>query len=216
MESSRAPLPRLGHSRPLVCQARLVTVAEPVQQKGRDGVDLAKRWLESTTWIELPFDAYEMPQQCTLTRLDGGQKLYDLSGWMFSQPKRALYVEAKDYDSAGGKQGGEYWTFLSNAYSITARDLASPSGDGRREFMWVTRHPFQLTDWAHLTTAKRVEEALNRDPASLGGKPIDADVLALTAERVWLLVIHKRQAELTLTPSELATIESVLNRKAKK
>lgn len=193
-----------------------MTVAEAVQQKGLDGVALAKRWLESTTWIELPFDAYETTQLCTLTRLDAGEKVYDLAGFMFTKPRTPLYVEVKDYDSAGGKQGQEFWQFLSNAYSITARDLASASGDGRREFMWVTRHPFQVTEWADLTTPTRIEKALEKDPDALGGKPIDADVLALTAERVWLLVVHKRQDMLTLKPAELHTIEAQLNRKGKK
>jgi hypothetical protein len=193
-----------------------MTVAEAVQQKGRDGVDRTKRWLESTTWIELPFDAYETTQMCTLARLDGAEKRYDLAGYLFTQPKTPLYVEAKDYDSAGGKQGGEYWAFLSNAYSITARDLSSVSGDGRREFAWVTRHPFQVTDWADLTTPKRIEMALDRDPAALGGKPRDADIVKLTSDRVWLLVVHKRQEDLVLTPAELAMIEAQLNRKGKK
>lgn len=193
-----------------------MTVAEAVQQKGWDGVALAKRWLESTTWIELPFDAYETTQVCTLTRLDGETKVYDLHGYLFTKPRVPVYVEVKDYDSAGGKQGLEFWQFLSNAYSITARDLASASGDGRREFMWVTRHPFQLNDWADLTTPKRIEAALAKDPEALGGGSVDADVVALTAERVWLLVVHKRQDRLTLTPAELHNIEALLQRKAKK
>ncbi|WP_173155988.1 hypothetical protein [Phytohabitans suffuscus] len=42
----------------MVAYSAGVSAAESVQQKGIDGADLAKRWLESTTWIELPFDAY--------------------------------------------------------------------------------------------------------------------------------------------------------------
>jgi hypothetical protein len=57
-----------------------MSAAESVQQKGIDGADLAKRWLESTTWIELPFDAYHNASICTLWRLDAEKKVYDLFG----------------------------------------------------------------------------------------------------------------------------------------
>jgi hypothetical protein len=82
-----------------------MSAAESVQQKGIDGVDLAKRWLESTTWMELPFDAYSNAPVCTLRRLDGKVKVYDLFGYIHKSPPIPLYVESKGIDSAGGKPG---------------------------------------------------------------------------------------------------------------
>jgi hypothetical protein len=40
-----------------------------------------KRWLESTTYLELPFNAYEHTAVCTEVRLDGEKKVFDLSGF---------------------------------------------------------------------------------------------------------------------------------------
>lgn len=179
-----------------------------------DGVDLAKRFLESTTWIELPFDVYDNAAICTLERLDGKVKRFDLFGSIFTEPSTPLYVEVKDYDSNGGTQGQEYWEFLANAYSITARDRKK-NEDGRREFMWITRHPFNQTHWSSLTDPSRIEQALAKHPECLAGESIDSDLLAQVAQRLWLVVLHKRQEKLMLSPRELNIIESQLNRKGK-
>jgi hypothetical protein len=78
-----------------------MSVAESVQKDGMEGVDLAQRWLESTTWIELPFNVYDNSAVCTLTKLDGTVKRYDLFGSIFTKPIKPLYVEVKNYDSSG-------------------------------------------------------------------------------------------------------------------
>jgi hypothetical protein len=193
-----------------------MSAAESVQQKGIDGADLAKRWLESTTWIELPFDAYHNASICTLWRLDGEKKVYDLFGFIHGIPKTPLYVESKGYDSAGGKQNKEFWEFLANAYSITARDLKNGE-DARREFWWITRMPFNLNDWSSLTTAERIKTALeDHHPAALGGEKINVDVLATVATRVEVFVVNRRQEDFMLTPQELSLVESTLNRKGMK
>lgn len=193
-----------------------MSVAESVQQKGIDGADLAKRWLESTTWIELPFDAYHNGPICTLTRLDGKRKTYDLFGTIHTTPNTPLYVESKGYDSVGGKQAKEFWEFLANAYSITAKDIKDGE-DARREFWWITRMPFSSTDWPTLTTAERIKTALQEyHPEAIGGEKIDADVLATVAARVEVFVVNRRQEDFMLTPEELALVESKLNRKGKK
>lgn len=180
-----------------------------------DGVDLAQRWLESTTWIELPFNVYDNSAVCTLTKLDNSVKRYDLFGSIFTKPNKPVYVEVKNYDSSGGKQPAEYVEFLANAYSITAKDLESGQ-DGRREFMWVTTHPFSLTGWATLTSPSAIKDALGKHPDVLDGKNIDVDLLDLVSDRLWLLVLHRRQEELMLTREELSLIEAQINRKGKR
>lgn len=181
-----------------------------------DGVDLAKRWLESTTWVALPFNAYDNAPVCRLSRLDGKTKLYDQFGFIHTDPPTPLYVEVKSYSSHGGKQPEAYWEFLANAYSITARDLKDGE-DARREFMWITRHPFDQTAWVSLTSPERMKRALEKHhPEVLDGEAINADLLATVSERLWLLVLHKRQEELMLTAEELSLVESKLNRMGKK
>ena len=193
-----------------------MSAAETVQQKGIDGTDLAKRWLESTTWIELPFDAYHNAPICTLTRLDGKKKVYDLFGMIHGNPKTPLYIESKGYDSTGGKQAKEFWEFLANAYSITAKDLKDGE-DARREFWWITRMPFSSTDWADLTSAERMKTALEEHHSeALAANEIDVDTLATAAARVEVFVVNRRQEDFMLTAQELALVEGALNRKGMK
>ncbi|MDX3663649.1 hypothetical protein PV646_40745 [Streptomyces sp. ID05-26A] len=189
--------------------------AESIQQKGIDGVDFAKRFLESTTWVELPFDSYHNAGVCTLRRLDDKVKRYDLFGFIHRDPPTPLYVEVKEYESTGGKQPAEYWEFLANAYSITAKDLKDGE-DVRREFMWITRHPFEQTHWTKLTTADRIKAALEKHPEALKDEELDVNLLGTVADRLWLLVVHQRQEGLMLSPEELSIVESKLNRKGKK
>jgi hypothetical protein len=193
-----------------------MSVAESVQQKGSEGVDLAKRWLESTTWIELPFDVYHNAPICTLRRLDGNVKRYDLFGSIHGNPNTPLYIESKNYDSTGGKQATEFWEFLANAYSITANDLRDGE-DARREFWWITRMPFSLNNWSTLTTADRIKTALeDHHPDCLAGHEIKVDLLSTVADRIEVFVVNKRMEDFMLTPEELNLIESKLNRKGKK
>lgn len=180
-----------------------------------EGVDLAQRWLESTTWIELPFNVYDNSAVCTLTKLDGTVKRYDLFGSIFTKPIKPLYVEVKNYDSSGGKQPADYAEFLANAYSITAKDIQSGQ-DGRREFMWVTTHPFSLNNWSTLISPSAIKDALGKYPDALNHNEVDVNLLDLVSDRLWLLVLHKRQEELMLTREELSLVEAQINRKGKK
>jgi hypothetical protein len=189
-------------------------MAEGIQRDGEIGLDFTKRWLESTTWIELPFDVYANETVCTMERLDGKVKRYDAFGTIHTAPPTPLLVENKAYNSAGGKQAKDYWEFLANAYSITAKKLQA-GRDSRFEFMWVTTHPFEQTDWNELTSPARVLEALEKDPEACGSAP-DTNLVSMVAERLWLLVLHDKQSNLMLSPSELSDVEAKLNRKGKK
>lgn len=183
-----------------------------MHKKGQDGVDLARLVLESTTWIELPFTAEENETVCTLERLDGADKAYDAMGFILRDKKAPLYVESKNYSSAGA-QGTAYVEFLANAYSVTARDILRKKVDGNREFMWFTTHPFSLTKWSDLVSPGEIKNALSAHPDALNGEPIDEDVLHLVSERLWLINVHHKQADLTLTAEELSKVEGLLNRK---
>ena len=190
--------------------------SEASQKTGIDGVVLAKRFLESTTWIDLPFDAYDNGPVCTLRRLDGKKKCYDLMGSVYTDPNVPLFVEVKNYTTVGG-QPEEYWEFLANAYSVTANDIAEDGTDAKRQFMWITKHPFAQSDWPTLTKASRVKKAVEiKHPEVLGDHEIDTDLVSIVSKRIWLIVFNDRQSELLLSPEELSLVESKLNRKRKK
>jgi len=187
--------------------------AESAHEEGRKGVFRTKRWLESTTHIELNFDAYDWASECTVNTLDNKLQTFDLKGQIYKS-KSLLYVENKSYTTVG-KQGKDYKDFLAIAYSATAAEIARTQ-DPRWEFMWVTTFPFAQGQWPKLTKRSQIKKALEEDTTGLlNGLPIDEEILDLLSSRIWLLVLNKRQHELTLTPKELNLIEAKLNRKGK-
>lgn len=187
--------------------------AESAHEEGRKGVFRTKRWLESTTHIELNFDAYDWASECTISCLDGGLQTFDLKGQIYKS-KSMLFVENKSYTSVGN-QAKDYQDFLAISYSATAAEI-SRTQDPRWQFMWVTTYPFAQGKWPKLTKRSQIKAALEADTTGLlNGVPIDEEVLDLMADRVWLLVYNKRQQEFTLTPKELNMIEAKLNRKGK-
>ena len=186
--------------------------AEPIQQKGVDGVALAKRGLESTTWIELPFNAYRNDSICRVHLLKG-TKLFDMFGYIFGEASVPLYVEAKNYDGNPSKLDAYYREFLANAYSATALANKNNTAD-RAEFMFVTTHPFGLGKWVDNFKPSRIREALSEYSDVLGGTEIDDNILKETSDLVHLLILNERQERFMLTSSELRRIEEVLGRKA--
>ncbi|WP_417233631.1 hypothetical protein [Arthrobacter sp.] len=191
----------------------MAPAAEPVQQKGIDGVALAKRGLESTTWIELPFNAYRNDHICRAPLLTGSTKLFDLFGYIFGDANVPLYVEAKNYDGNPSKLDAYYVEFLAHAYSSTALAQKSSIID-RAEFMFVTTHPFGLGKWVDNLRPSRIREALIAHPEVLGEAAVEDNLLQQTSERVHLLILNERQTRFMLTPAELMQIEQVLGRKA--
>lgn len=195
--------------------------AESAQEEGRNGVLLTKRWLESTTHIEMPFDVYDFISETTVTCLNGAIKSFDLKG-KIHKSKSVLYVENKSYTQVGD-QPSEFMEFLAVAYSATAFETARVQDPGW-QFMWVTTFPFSQKKWAKLTKRSEIKAALEADsvasaaegePGLLNGQVIDDEILDKMPARLWLLVLNKRQKELTLTESELSKVEAILKRKGK-
>ena len=130
-------------------------------------------------------------------------------------------MESKRYKTVGG-QAAAFEEFLAVAYSTTAREIETV-GDTRREYMWVTYHPFSLTKWSKLTKKATIRKALEKHPQFAGRRPgadaegdyreIDEDVLDLLSQRLWVLVFSQKQEKLMLSPKELSKVFAQLKRK---
>ena len=185
-------------------------MAEEVQELGREGVAVIKRWLEATTHIQLSYDIYDWPSECIVPYF-GGRKRFDLAGRYLSDGRQRVVVECKRYRSAGG-QAAEYTEFLRIAYSSVLKDIEFFGRDRGTRFMWVTYHPFSQTKWARLETHEHLREALLDKSDYLGGSAIDEDMLRDVASRVMVLVFNPKQESLSLTTDELNQIRTVLSR----
>ncbi len=188
-----------------------MSTAEQNHELGREGVFRVKAWLEATTHLTMPWNVYDHTAVCTRTRLDGGVKRYDLSGQFIGDHQRPAVVEAKAYSTVGN-QPAEYIEFLANAYSTTANEIATV-GDTKTEFIWVTTHPFSQSRWPQLTSRAELATAMQTHSGWLGdGHDVDQDLLVLVASRLWLLVRHERQTEISLTRAELFRIYEHIGR----
>lgn len=188
-----------------------MSTAEQNHELGREGVFRVKAWLEATTHLSMPWNVYDNTAVCTRTRLDGGVKRYDLRGQFIGERQRPAVVEAKAYTTVGG-QAAEYTEFLANAYSTTAHEIATV-GDTETEFIWVTTHPFSQSKWPHLTGRAELAAAVEIHRDCLGANhEINQDLLVTVASRLWLLVRHERQSEISLTRSELFKIYEHIGR----
>lgn len=192
---------------------------ETTQEQGRRGARTAQRWLEASTFLVLPWNSYAHEPQCEALCLDGTVKGFDLAGYFFKD-SRPVLVEVKHVTSDDHLQD-KFHEFLAVAYSSTAKRLEpGPSGkpirpDDRREFMWVSWHPFNpMSRWAHLESPDEIREALRKNPHLIPDHEISEDLLRLVASRVWVLTFNPKQEKLSLRAGELRKVHQALKRKA--
>ncbi|MFJ6044506.1 hypothetical protein [Brachybacterium paraconglomeratum] len=187
---------------------------EDIQELGREGAATLKRWLEATTYMELPFDAYHHEIDCMIHTLGGQKKQLDLVGYMLTDKKAPVFIECKRYKSAG-RQYAEYIKFLAIAYGHTAKELTDYGKTRESLYYWVTYHPFNLDNWSKLETYEHIKKATEEHPEFLGDTTFNAPLAHEVASRVTVLVFNPKQEALSLTRSELETIRPALERKAK-
>lgn len=194
--------------------------AEGIGEGARTGVFEFKRWLEATTYIDLPFNCYDNEYQCTLP-LVHGEQTFDLDGSFLGSDTRPLSVECKTVDTESG-QGPMFRRFLAEVYSSVQKDRQLKSGDARREYMWVTKHPFLITDWPKLTSHQHIKECIRENPdvfvdtkknQFVEDDHIDDELVRVVADRIWLVVMNKKQSGLSLTTPELMSVWGLLQRK---
>lgn len=188
-------------------------VAEGTQELGRKGVATVKRWLEATTYIELPFDVYNNTLDCTIAHF-GGVKRFDLQGYYLTGNKGPIFVESKRYDSAGG-QYKEFLRFLAIAYSSTVEERRVYGAHKERHFLWVTFHPFNLEHWSAFESHEHMILALSKNPDMLAEEEsVDEDLVREVASRIMVLVFNPKQEGLSLTRDELKAVRLQIDRKA--
>lgn len=186
---------------------------EEIQELGREGVGMVKAWLESTTWMQLPMNAYQDRNRVKVEYAPGKMKKFDLSGHFLGDSRHDIWVECKRYSSEG-IQHGEFRKFLAIAYGHSWMERKRFSSPSDAEYMWVTSHPFFISGWKDLVSEGKLQAAYEgMDDDFKGAVPWDADLGRDVASRIWLLVWSEKQIErLALTSSELRQVMTVIAR----
>ena len=179
-------------------------VGEVAHEAGREGVQRAKRWLERTGRVDVYWTAYEHPSMLAVTRPGGNDRSFDLGGVIRGGDldSHQLFAEVKNYRSAGN-QPEQYGDYLANAYCKML--------EGRErlyQFMWITWHPFNLKKWVTLCETPEVREQVSkRQPEWLGSDTsVDEELCDLVADRLWLIVLSKKQEQLCMSNEMLGDL----------
>lgn len=181
---------------------------ETAQRIGWEGLNEVKEWLEATTRYSINYTVWDSEAMCTRVCPDGTKKALDLEGMTVGargEPARPLSVECKKY-SGVGSQPQAYREFLAVAYANTVYSIDHLGSDARREFLWVTYHPFSQTKWSKLLKISHLRECVEEHSELLAGAPIDEDLLAAVARRIGVLVVGKRQVKLRMTKDEMSLV----------
>jgi hypothetical protein len=184
-----------------------VAAAEESQEIGRAGVNDVKRWLEATMRFQVPYTVYDDPVRVSLPLVNGSVKRFDMLSHHFAmdQPspsKRDVYVEVKTVGTlnTARKQTAQYKEFVATAYSATKAAWTTIGRDPGFEFMWATRHPWEVEHFLQLTTPAFVESCVGAHKALLAPEVCESPIAQVLSERLWVWHIPSRQDEMTMGP----------------
>jgi len=181
---------------------------------GADGAARAKRWLDATTRVK---SCWLNTDPAGASKLDfvwpgnGRAFSFDIGGILRGgEFENQMFVaEAKKYTGAHD-QGTQYRAYLAKCYSARQSNRALTD-----HFMWITWHPFNVTNWRNLCTADEVTSAVidrREDVLRVGisaedaKAELDVDLVNDLAERLWLLVLNDRQEKLVITDKHRSII----------
>jgi hypothetical protein len=184
---------------------------EDAHAAGADGVQKAKRWLESTTRVDANWIYPEEASRNKLTYKwhDDSTFIFDMGGVFRGGElaNKTFVAEVKNY-SAVGAQGTMYTEYLARCYR--AREISAGLTE---QFMWITWHPFSVTSWTKLTSADAVRAAVLLHSARALGvaaesaeSVVDDTLCAAIADSLWLLVLSDKHELIMLSDLDRAAV----------
>ena len=175
---------------------------------GQDGVERARTWLEKTGRVQVSFTVYEVGAVpfLTFSTTTGDQFSFDMGGLLnLDEGGVRFYGEVKKY-SVVGAQPQEYTEYLAKCYRATS------THEHPYHFMWITWHPFSQTKWSQLCTATEIRAAVASHKTKYCGddQDIDEDLCDELADRLWLIVLSKRQESLSMSDEMLGELRKAV------
>lgn len=182
---------------------------EAMHQRGADGTQRAKRWLDATSRTR---SSWTNEDEISAGRLEfnwphaGGEPFsFDLGGELYGDPfdRHFFVAEVKNYSS--DTLGGHYDDYLAKCY-LVLRDHPRSAN----QYMFLTWHPFRVTTWTQqcepetivggcLRNKRRLFDEEEDDAAR--GK-IDMSLVNQLAERLWLVVLSEKQEQLLMSEED--------------
>lgn len=173
-------------------------VAEAEHVKAKEGVEFARRWLNYTTRLDVPWTVYDNERFTTLRRPDLTVHRFDMAGHFLDPPGRDFYAEVKKYEKQSDLKK-QYEEFLVNCYAVTCHMLDTQL-DKNTQFFWISWSPHSATRWQELASPTELSTACYAHPHILGGAKLTGERMNLVASRLWLLILSDKHSELMMRP----------------
>lgn len=187
---------------------------EEMHQKGEDGAQRAKRWLDSTTRTRSTWtNSDTVPaSRLTFTWPHAGQNefSFDVGGILYGgEYDHHLFVaEVKNY-STDSDLGAHYDKFLAQCYHVHQHHSGWVN-----QFMFLTWNPFRANSWqkqcdpdaivkACIKHSKRLFDIDDPDEAK---SKIDMSLVHELTDRLWLVVLSEKQEKLLISEEERGLI----------
>lgn len=193
---------------------------EQIQERGREGVRLAKGYLEGTGRAEVPWDNPSVgAQYLSFVKASGANNptaqgsgfSFDCGGILRGEgvDGDVFLAEVKKYSKAGN-QGTEYTAFLAKCYRVEDVSPTPPA-----HFLWITWSPFSIGKWSKMTDWQHVKAEISSSQVAreiaLGADAIDDDLCRAVAAKLIVIVLADRQLNvLSFTENERKFIRKAL------
>jgi hypothetical protein len=200
-----------------------IVTGEQTQLRGAEGSHAAKRWLESTTRAQVPWEnpdavaakkltfswEKEVPPKDKDFSFDLGGVFSGEDDFHHTKEGELFVAEVKNYQNASD-QGSHFEKFLAKCFC--ARRHEPKSAD---VFMWITWSPFKANTWSMLHSKSSIVEAIiklreqalgiadEEDARSeICSKDIQ-DLIEYLSENIWIIVLCEQQEQfLTLSTED--------------
>jgi hypothetical protein len=195
-----------------------VVVAEEAHEKGREGVSEVKRWLEATMRFDVRYTIYDQVARVTLPLLEGKAKRYDMVAQHFNDDRERtpsgcdVYIEVKNVGalSTAMKQDKQFIEFVATAYSAREAGFDTLGRDPGFEFMFATKHPWDVKNYLKFATPEFVAECCADHEGLVPGERVDPTRAAELAEKLWVWIVPSRQDDMTMGRAHLGFVWQAL------
>ena len=192
--------------------ARMPVTGEELHDKGREGAQRAKRWLDSTCRADAFWNNPEKGKdKLQYEKAGGGYFSFDLGGRMLGDTTSdELFLAEVKFYSEPRDQGIEYRRFAAKCYRV---EVLQPGMFDH--YMWITWAPFLVGQWPELASTEFVKSTITYDDAcqstAIGEGEVDDGVIEQIASKILVVVLAERQEDrLMLQGSELLHVQKSL------
>ncbi len=187
---------------------------EHAHATGADGARRAKKWLEATTRVDVPWVNPNKAAREKLTFSWPGSDTsfsFDLGGILRhgDYDSESFFAEVKKYSDASDLPT-HYSEFVAKCYvAYVDRQMYCD------HFMWISWSPHSATTWSKLTTPEFVTEHVGKHRDRVFGPDaesteVDPDIAKAVADRLWLFVLSDRQETLVIADKYLHQVNAMI------